>query len=124
MKFFYIIFKLLLYTFIFLGIFNSSYSKTLNFNQDAKSVSSYFSGIVAFDDVNYESSHKFLKNFARSEEGNENFSNPGNNLISDADKTLDVNASDGLLKNDTEAQNEALRVNPEPNTFPTHGTLY
>jgi len=74
MKFFCPIFKLLLYTFIFLGISNSSYSKILNFNQDAKSVSSYFSGIVAFDDINYSSSLKFLKSFSESEDVNINFS--------------------------------------------------
>jgi len=57
-------------------------------------------------------------------EGNTNISNPGNNLISVADKTLDVNASDGLLENDTEDQGEALRVNPIPVSYPSHGTVY
>ena len=57
-------------------------------------------------------------------EGNTNVFNAGNRLVPDSEKTLDVNASDGLLKNDTEDQGEDLRVNPDPISFPSHGTLY
>tara|TARA_Y100001970_G_scaffold294142_1_gene447458 strand:+ start:1360 stop:3045 length:1686 start_codon:yes stop_codon:yes gene_type:complete len=55
------IFLLLLYTFIFLGISNSSFGKNINFNYDAKSISSYFSGLVSFDEYDYINSEKFFK---------------------------------------------------------------
>ena len=57
-------------------------------------------------------------------EGNTNIINTGNRLVPDAEKTLDVNASDGLLQNDTEDQGEDLRVNPIPVSFPSHGKVY
>ena len=55
------IFRIVLYTFIFLGIFNSSHSKTSEFNYDAKSISNYFSGIIYFDDLDYARSEKVFK---------------------------------------------------------------
>ena len=60
-NFFFIFFKTILYTFIFLGIFNSSFSKVNEFNFDAKNISNYFSGIISFDDLDYNNSQKFLK---------------------------------------------------------------
>ena len=60
-NFFFIFFKTTLYTFIFLGIFNSSFSKVNKFNFDAKNISNYFSGIISFDDLDYNNSQKFLK---------------------------------------------------------------
>ena len=60
-NFFFIFFKTTLYTFIFLGIFNSSFSKVNEFNFDAKNISNYFSGIISFDDLDYNNSQKFLK---------------------------------------------------------------
>ena len=62
MKLYYFVFKFVLYTFIFLGISNSSYSKALNFNQDAKNISNYFSGTISFDDFDYLSAKKFFNN--------------------------------------------------------------
>ena len=62
MKLYYFAFRLVLYTFIFLGISNSSYSKILNFNQDAKNISNYFSGTISFDDFDYLNAKKFLNN--------------------------------------------------------------
>ena len=58
MKFYYF-FRITLYTFIFLGIFNSSYSKILDFNYNAKNISNYFSGIISFDDFDYSNERNF-----------------------------------------------------------------
>ena len=74
MKFFSFVFKLTLYTFIFLGISNSSYSKVLDFNQDAKNISNYFSGIISFDDFDYLNSKKFLNSLRESGKISKNFS--------------------------------------------------
>ena len=74
MKLYYFVFRLALYTFIFLGISNSSYSKILDFNQDAKNISNYFSGTISFDDFDYLSAKKFFNNLDESEKTNEKFS--------------------------------------------------
>ena len=55
------IFKIILYTFIFLGIFNSSYSKVSEFNYNAKNISNYFSGLISFNHLDYKNSQKFFK---------------------------------------------------------------
>ena len=59
-------------------------------------------------------------------EGNNSLTNPGNNDVPVADKTLVVDAANGngLLSNDTEASNEVLRVDEIPVSPPAHGTLY
>ena len=67
------VFKILLYTFIFLGIFNSSYGKILEFNQDAKNISNYFSGLISFNDSDYVVSEKFLRKLSNFEDGNKNY---------------------------------------------------
>ena len=51
-----------LYTFIFLGIFNSSTLKAHEFNYNAKNFSDYFSGLSSFSDLDYKNSKKFFKN--------------------------------------------------------------
>ena len=56
MKVFFSAFKIILYTLIFLGIFNSTYGRTVKFNQDAKSISNYFSGFISFDNFDYAGS--------------------------------------------------------------------
>ena len=61
MKTRFFIFRIILYTFIFVGIFNSSHSKVSEFNYDAKSISNYFSGSIYFDDLDYARSEKFFK---------------------------------------------------------------
>ena len=61
MKFFNFVSKILLYTFILLGICNSSYSKINDFNYDAKNISNYFSGLISFNDSDYKNSQKFFK---------------------------------------------------------------
>ena len=53
MKTRFFIFRIILYTFIFVGIFNSSHSKVSEFNYDAKSISNYFSGLIYFGDLDY-----------------------------------------------------------------------
>jgi len=74
MKYFHFILGLILYTFIFLGISNSSYSKILDFNQDAKNISNYFSGMISFDNFDYTSSQRFFNSLNESSMTNQNFS--------------------------------------------------
>ena len=74
MKVFSFIFKIILYTFILSGIFNSSHSKTTNFNYDAKHISNYFSGLVSFDNFDYVNSQKFFKRLSNFETKNQNYS--------------------------------------------------
>ena len=66
--------KTLLYTFIFIGIFNSASAKILEFNQDDKSISNYFSGIISFDNFDYEQSQVFFKKMDKGETTNEKYS--------------------------------------------------
>ncbi len=73
MKTFFYILKSLLYTFIFLGIFNSSYAKIYGFNQNANNISDYFSSIVSFDDFDYESSENFFKKLNDSQVDNQKY---------------------------------------------------
>ena len=56
------------------GIFNSSYSKTNNFNYDAKNISNYFSGLVSFDDFEYKESKNFFKKLNNFEKTSPNYS--------------------------------------------------
>ena len=73
MKTFFYILKSLLYTFIFLGIFNSSYAKIYGFNPNANNISNYFSSIVSFDDFDYESSENFFKKLNDSQVDNQKY---------------------------------------------------
>ena len=66
--------KTLLYTFIFIGIFNSALAKILEFNQDDKYISNYFSGIISFDNFDYEKSQVFFKKIDKAETTNEKYS--------------------------------------------------
>ena len=66
--------KTLLYTFIFIGISHSSFAKILEFNQDDKSISNYFSGIVSFDNFDYKTSQVFFKKMDKNEIKNEKYS--------------------------------------------------
>ena len=74
MKVFNFIFKIILYTFILSGIFNSSHSKITNFNYDAKYISNYFSGLVSFDNFDYVNSQRFFKRLTNFEIKNQNYS--------------------------------------------------
>jgi len=74
MRIHFFIFRIILYTFIFIGIFNSSYSRVSEFNYDAKNISNYFSGLVSFSNLEYESSEKFLKKLNNFENQSENYS--------------------------------------------------
>ena len=74
MKVFSFIFKIILYTFILSGIFNSSHSKIISFNYDAKYISNYFSGLVSFDNFDYVNSQKFFKRLDKFETKNQNYS--------------------------------------------------
>ena len=66
--------KSLLYTFIFIGIFNSALAKILEFNQDDKYISNYFSGTISFDNFDYETSQVFFKKMDKTETKNEKYS--------------------------------------------------
>ena len=66
--------KTLLYTFIFIGIFNSALAKILEFNQDDKSISNYFSGIISFDNFDYKASQVFFKKMDKNGTKNEKYS--------------------------------------------------
>ena len=74
MRKFFFIFKTLLYTFIFLGIFNISYSKAPEFNYNAKSISNYFSGLIYFDDLDFVESEKAFKKLKNFEEKSTKYS--------------------------------------------------
>ena len=74
MKTRFFIFKIILYTFIFTGIFNSSHSKVFEFNYDAKSISNYFSGLIYFDDLDYVRSEKVFKKLDDFEEKSTKYS--------------------------------------------------
>tara|TARA_A100001011_G_scaffold393682_1_gene484177 strand:+ start:1321 stop:3021 length:1701 start_codon:yes stop_codon:yes gene_type:complete len=74
MKFFVSSIKIILYTIIFLGIFNLSYGRTTQFNQNAKSISNYFSGLISFDNFNYTSSKGFFKKLDESQVNNKKYS--------------------------------------------------
>jgi len=74
MKTRFFIFRIILYTFIFAGIFNSSHSKVSEFNYDAKSISNYFSGLIYFDDLNYAGSEKVFKKLDNFEEKSTKYS--------------------------------------------------
>ncbi len=69
-----IFWKTLLYTFIFIGIFNSALAKILEFNQNDKIISNYFSGIISFDNFDYEKSQVFFKKMDKGKTTNEKYS--------------------------------------------------
>ena len=74
MKVFSFIFKIILYTFILSGTFNSSHSKIIGFNHDARYISNYFSGLVSFNNFDYVNSQKFFKKLDNFETKNQNYS--------------------------------------------------
>ena len=74
MKFIYIIFKVLIFISIFLGIQTYSHSKVLDFTKDAKNISNYFSGALAFNNYDYDVSKRFFDKFSKSEKSNKKFS--------------------------------------------------
>ena len=59
-----------LYTFIFLGIFNSSILKAHEFNYNAKNFSDYFSGLSSFSDLDYKNSKEVFSYFLKLKEKN------------------------------------------------------
>ena len=67
-------FKLILYIFIFIAIFNSSNAKVSVYNYDAKNISNYFSGLISFDDINYKNSEKFFKKLDNFENSSSQYS--------------------------------------------------
>ena len=74
MKLCFYISRITLYTFIFLGAFNLSYSKNLEFNYDAKNISNYFSGLISFDDFDYQASQIYFKNLNNFEGSDKGYS--------------------------------------------------
>ena len=58
-----IIFKIFIFTLTFLNLLTYSHSKILDFNKDAKNISNYFSGSVAFNNFDYITSKKYFDKF-------------------------------------------------------------
>ena len=54
MKLINIIFKICLFSLIFFNLITYSHSNVLDFNKDAKNISNYFSGSVAFNNFDYK----------------------------------------------------------------------
>lgn len=63
-------FLTILYTLIIIGVLNSSYGKSKNFNYNAKNVSNYFSALISFDEADYQKSQKFFKKIQDIEKNN------------------------------------------------------
>ena len=74
MKLVNIIFKILFFTSIFFTISTYSHSKVLDFSRDTKNISNYFSGSVAFNNFDYNTSKKYFDKFSKSEKSNKKFS--------------------------------------------------
>ena len=62
------------FTSIFLGIQTYSHSKVLDFSKDAKNISNYFSGALAFNNYDYDVSKRYFDKFSKSEKTNKKFS--------------------------------------------------
>ncbi len=69
-----IIFKIFIFTLTFLNLLTYSHSKILDFNKDAKNISNYFSGSVAFNNFDYITSKKYFDKFNKSEKNNQKLS--------------------------------------------------
>ena len=70
MKFINSIFKISVFVLILLSLSTYSHSKILDFSKDAKNISNYFSGTVALNNFDYDTSKKYLDKFAKSEKSN------------------------------------------------------
>ena len=68
------IFKTFILTILFFIISTYSHSNILNFSKDAKNISNYFSGSVAFNNFEYDISQKHFEKFSKSEKVNNKFS--------------------------------------------------
>ena len=70
MKFINSIFKISVFVLILLSLSTYSHSKILDFSKEAKNISNYFSGAVAFNNFDYDTSKKHLDKFIKSEKSN------------------------------------------------------
>ena len=68
------IFKTFSLTILFFIISTYSHSNILDFSKDAKNISNYFSGSVAFNNFEYDVSKKYFDKFSNSEKENNKFS--------------------------------------------------
>ena len=68
------IFKTFILTILFFIISTYSHSNILDFSKDAKNISNYFSGSVAFNNFEYDVSKKYFDKFSNSEKENNKFS--------------------------------------------------
>ena len=68
------IFKTFILTILFFIISTYSHSNILDFSKDAKNISNYFSGSVAFNNFEYDVSKKYFDKFSKSEKENNKFS--------------------------------------------------
>ena len=68
------IFKTFILALLFFIISTYSHSNILDFSKDAKNISNYFSGSVAFNNFEYDVSKKYFDKFDKSEKENNKFS--------------------------------------------------
>ena len=74
MKLINIIFKICLFSLIFFNLITYSHSNVLDFNKDAKNISNYFSGSVAFNNFDYKISKQYFDKFNKSNKNNQKLS--------------------------------------------------
>ena len=68
------IFKTYILALFFSVLSTYSHSNILDFSKDAKNISNYFSGSVAFNNFEYDISKKYFDKFSKSEKQNNKFS--------------------------------------------------
>ena len=68
------IFKTYILALFFSVLSTYSHSNILDFSKDAKNISNYFSGSVAFNNFEYDISKKHFEKFSKSEKVNNKFS--------------------------------------------------
>ena len=69
-----IIFKICVFTLTFFNFLTYSHSNILDLNKDSKNISNYFSGSVAFNNFDYNTSKQYFDKFNKSEKGNQKLS--------------------------------------------------
>ena len=74
MKLINIIFKICIFSLIFFNLITYSHSNVLDFNKDAKNISNYFSGSVAFNNFDYKISKQYFDKFNKSNKNNQKLS--------------------------------------------------
>jgi tetratricopeptide (TPR) repeat protein len=68
------LFKLIIYSFLFLSLSNTILAKNSDKFSDAEDISNYFSGILSINDNQYEKSYSYLKSLKNFEDNHYNYS--------------------------------------------------